>query len=245
MDHKVHLALGIAGNVTSVLLYSAPILTFKRVIRKRSTEEFSCVPYVVTLLTALLYFWYGLPVVSYKWENITVITVCGGGLIFESVYVLIYISLASPKRKKMAILMVLAVIMVVSITILISTIALHDHPHRKLFVGSIGAIVGIGMYGSPLVVVKRVIQTKSVEFMPFYLSLFSFFNSSIWGIYSLLGHDLFVGLPSVVGIPLCFLQLVLYCFYWKREIHEEPSDAEDLEKNGQKMEFQQQATNKK
>ncbi|XP_043700461.1 bidirectional sugar transporter SWEET3-like [Telopea speciosissima] len=99
MEKKIQLVLGIAGNVTSVLLYSAPILTFKRVTRKRSTEEFSGVPYFITLLGALLYLWYGLPVVSYKWENITVITICGVGVILESAYVLIYIWFASSRRK--------------------------------------------------------------------------------------------------------------------------------------------------
>ncbi|XP_042519334.1 bidirectional sugar transporter SWEET3a-like isoform X2 [Macadamia integrifolia] len=192
MGDKLHLAFGIAGNVTSVLLYAAPILTFKRVIRKRSTEGFSCVPYVVTLFSSLLYFWYGLPIVSCKWENITVVTICGLGVLFETSFVLIYILFASARTKRMVILMVMAMIVVLSITALVSTFALHDHHHRELFVGSIGLVVAIGMYGSPLVVVKQVVQTKSVEFMPFYLSLFSFLNSSLWGPYGVLGRDPFI-----------------------------------------------------
>ncbi|XP_042477347.1 bidirectional sugar transporter SWEET3b-like isoform X2 [Macadamia integrifolia] len=200
MEDQIHLALGIAGNVTSVLLYSAPILTFKRIIQKRSTEEFS-------------------------------------GVIFESAYVLIYIWFASANRKRiLAILMVVAVIMVVSITTLVSTFALHDHHHRKLFVGSIGIVFTVGMYASPLVVVKRVIQTKSVEFMPFYLSLFSFLNTLLWGLYGLLAHDPFIGLPSVLGCPLSFLQLMLYYIYRNREIREKNDT--DLENNGRKNEFQ-------
>lgn len=39
---------------------------------------------------------------------------------------------------------------------------------------------------------KQVIVTKSVEFMPFYLSFFSFLNSSLWMAYGLLSHDLFI-----------------------------------------------------
>ncbi|KAJ4980331.1 hypothetical protein NE237_031168 [Protea cynaroides] len=215
MIYKLHLALGIAGNVTTVLLYSALILTFKGVMRKRSTEEFSCVPYVFTLLAALVYFWYGLRVVCYKWENITVVTIGGVGIILESTYILIYVWVALARRKKMAILMVLALIMVVSITTLVSTIDLRDHDHRKLFVGSIGVVVGIGMYVSPLVVTKRVIQTKRVEFMPFYLYI----------LVLIIQHSQ-VSWVFLLGIPISFLQLVLYCFYWKWEIHQEPSDAD-------------------
>ncbi|KAJ6376044.1 hypothetical protein OIU77_000920 [Salix suchowensis] len=56
------------------------------------------------------------------------------------------------------------------------------------------------MYGSPLVAVKKVIKTKSVEFMPFYLSFFSFLASSIWMAYGLLSHDLFLASPNLVGV---------------------------------------------
>ncbi|XP_042483536.1 bidirectional sugar transporter SWEET3b-like [Macadamia integrifolia] len=233
MEDKIRLALGIAGNVTSVLLYSSPILTFKRVIGKKSTEEFSCVPYIVTLCTVLLYFWYGLPIVSYKWENITVVTISGVGILLQSTFILIYIWFSSPRRKRMVILMVVTVIIIISITTLVSTFEWHDHHHRKLFVGSIGLMVNTGMYGSPLIVVKQVVQTKSVEFMPFYLSLFSLLNSSLWGPYGLLGHDLFIAIPNLLGVLLSLFQLVLYCIYRERKIHKELSDT-DLEMNAKK-----------
>ncbi|XP_043705121.1 bidirectional sugar transporter SWEET3-like [Telopea speciosissima] len=244
-EDKLRLALRIAGNVTSVLLYAAPIITFRRVIRKQSTEGFSCVPYVVTLMTTILYFWYGLPIVSYKWENITVVTICGVGALLESSFVLIYFCFASPKGKariltikfskmqRIVILMVVGLIIVISITILVSASILRDHHHRKVFVGSIGLVVATAMYGSPLVVVKQVLQTKSVEFMPFYLSLFSFLSSSLWGPYGLLGHDPFIALPNLLGSPLGFFQLVIYCIYRKRRTHQKPISEIDLEKNGE------------
>ncbi|KAJ6376045.1 hypothetical protein OIU77_000921 [Salix suchowensis] len=79
MGDTLRLAVGIMGNAASLLLFSAPILTFYRVIRKKSTEEFSCVPYIIALLNCLLYTWYGLPVVSYRWENFPVATINGLG----------------------------------------------------------------------------------------------------------------------------------------------------------------------
>ncbi|CAO2199592.1 unnamed protein product [Urochloa humidicola] len=64
-----------------------------------------------------------------------------------------------------------------------------------------------------MVAAKQVIMTKSVEFMPFYLSLFSFLSSALWMIYGLLGRDLFIASPNFIGVPMGILQLVLYCIY--------------------------------
>ena len=83
----------------SLNVFYFPRLTFYRVIRKKSTEEFSCVPYVIALLNCLLYTWYGLPVVSYKWENFPVVTINGLGILFEFSFILIYFWFTSTRGK--------------------------------------------------------------------------------------------------------------------------------------------------
>ncbi|XP_049931363.1 bidirectional sugar transporter SWEET3-like isoform X2 [Nymphaea colorata] len=148
----MHLIAGILGNATSLLLYAAPILTFRRVIRKRSTEEFSCVPYVVALLNCLLYTWYGLPVVSVEWENFPVVTINGLGILLESSFIIIYFVFAAPRTKMMVILMLAAVLLVFGATACVSSFKFSNHHHRKMFVGSVGLVASVCMYGSPLVV---------------------------------------------------------------------------------------------
>lgn len=69
------------------------------IIRKKSTEEFSCVPYITALVNCLLYTWYGLPVVSCGWENFPVVTINGLGILLEFSFILIYFWFASPTRK--------------------------------------------------------------------------------------------------------------------------------------------------
>ncbi|GAB4858414.1 Bidirectional sugar transporter sweet3 [Ancistrocladus abbreviatus] len=230
MGDRLCLAVGIMGNAASLLLYSAPILTFSRVIRNKSTEEFSCIPYIIALLNCLLYTWYGLPVVSSRWENLPVVTINGLGIILEFSFILIYIWFSTTKAKVKVAAEVLPVIAVFCTTASISTFVFHDHHDRKVFVGSVGLAASMAMYGSPLVVVKQVIETKSVEFMPFYLSFFSFLASSLWMAYGLLSHDLFLASPNLVGSPLGILQLTLYCKYKKRRVMEE-DDKGGLEKN--------------
>ncbi|CAI9771977.1 unnamed protein product [Fraxinus pennsylvanica] len=192
MEEKIRLAVGIMGNAAALLLYSAPILTFSRVIRKKSTEGFSCVPYILALLNCFLYTWYGLPIVSYRWENFPIVTINGLGVLLELSFIAIYFYFASADGKKKVTMLTIPVLVLSCITAILSAFVFHDHRHRKAFVGSIGLVASVAMYGSPLVVVKQVIQTKSVEFMPFYLSFFSFLASSLWMAYGLLGHDLFL-----------------------------------------------------
>ncbi|ESR35364.1 Bidirectional sugar transporter SWEET3 [Citrus sinensis] len=242
MGDGLRLAFGVMGNAASLLLYATPILTFSRVIKKKSTEGFSCFPYIIALLNCLLYTWYALPVVSYRWENFTVVTINGLGIFLELSFILIYFLFASARDKIKVAAIVIPVILLFCITALVSAFVFHDHHHRKLFVGSIGLGASITMYSSPLVAVKQVIRTKSVEFMPFHLSFFSFLTSAIWMVYGLLSHDLFIASPSFVGGPLGILQLVLYWKYRKSGIIKEPNKW-DLEKNGENSKKLQLAIN--
>lgn len=52
------------------------------------------------------------------------------------------------------------------------------------------ALINVYIYTWHIYMQRRVIETKSVEFMPFYLSFFSFLTSSLWMAYGLLSHDL-------------------------------------------------------
>ncbi|XP_073110637.1 bidirectional sugar transporter SWEET3b isoform X2 [Elaeis guineensis] len=153
MGDTIHVVVGIMGNAASLLLYAAPILTFQRVIRKRSTEEFSCIPYIIALLNCFLYTWYGLPVVSHGWENFPVVTINGLGILLETSFIFIYGWFAMPEQKKFVSLMVVPVIVLFTMTALVSSFVLHDHHHRKVFAGSVGLVASMSMYCAPLVAV--------------------------------------------------------------------------------------------
>ncbi|KAI5405661.1 hypothetical protein KIW84_052428 [Lathyrus oleraceus] len=127
------------------------------------------------------------------------------------------------------------VVAVFCITAAVSVFALHETRRRKLLVGSIGLCVSVALYGSPLVAMKKVIKTKSVEFMPLPLSLCAFSASVLWLGYGILIRDVFVAGSSVVGTPLSILQLVIYFKYRKERVVDE-AEIEDLEKGGLELE---------
>ncbi|KAK9269857.1 hypothetical protein L1049_025430 [Liquidambar formosana] len=206
----LHFLFGIFGNATALFLFLAPTITFKRIIRNKSTEQFSGIPYVMTLLNCLLSAWYGLPFVSP--HNILVSTINGTGAVIESIYVLIFIFYAPKKEKGKILGLFTFVLTVFSAVALVSLFALHGN-RRKLFCGLAATIFSIIMYASPLSIMRMVIKTKSVEFMPFFLSLFVFLCGTSWFIFGLLGHDPFVAVPNGFGCGLGAVQLILYAIY--------------------------------
>lgn len=206
----LHFIFGIFGNATALFLFLAPTITFKRIIKSKSTEQFSGIPYVMTMLNCLLSAWYGLPFVSP--HNILVSTINGTGAVIESVYVLIFLIYAPKKEKGKILGLMTFVLAVFSTVVFVSLFALHGHS-RKLFCGLAATIFSIIMYASPLSIMRMVIKTKSVEFMPFFLSLFVFLCGTSWFVFGLLGRDPFVAIPNGFGSALGALQLILYAIY--------------------------------
>ncbi|XP_059280164.1 bidirectional sugar transporter SWEET1-like isoform X2 [Lycium ferocissimum] len=176
----------------------------------RSTEQFSGIPYVMTLLNCLLSTWYGLPFVSPN--NILVSIINGTGAGLEAFYVLVFLIFAPKKEKAKISGLLFFVLSIFSTVALVSMFALHGNK-RKVFCGFAAAIFSIIMYGSPLSIMRLVIKTKSVEYMPFFLSLFVFLCGTSWFVYGLLGKDPFIAVPNGVGGLLGTAQLILYAIY--------------------------------
>lgn len=164
MENVAHFVFGIFGNASALFLFLAPLVTFKRIFQNKSTEEFSGIPYVMTLLNCLLSTWYGLPFVSP--HNLLVSTINGTGAAIEIIYVLFYLGFAPVKEKRKIGGLFVLVLTLFAAVVLISLLALHGS-NRKLFCGLAATIFSIAMYASPLTIIRLVIKTKSVEFMPF------------------------------------------------------------------------------
>ncbi|XP_044338716.1 bidirectional sugar transporter SWEET6a-like [Triticum aestivum] len=79
-----------------------------------------------------------------------------------------------------------------------------------VFYGILCVIFGSAMYASPLTIMGKVIKTKSVEYMPFFLSLVSFLNGVCWTSYALIKFDLYVTIPNGLG---ALFVLLLACYY--------------------------------
>ncbi|PKA47271.1 Bidirectional sugar transporter SWEET4 [Apostasia shenzhenica] len=209
----VRTAVGIAGNVFALCLFLSPLSTFYKIWRRKSVEEFSVFPYVATLLNCMLWLLYGLPLV--RPNSILVITINGTGTAIELSYVLLYLLYsAGPKRRKAA-LMFAGDLAFVGATAAVVLTVFHTHKDRTRVVGILCVVFNVIMYIAPFSVMKMVIQTKSVEYMPLYLSLAAFFNGLSWTAYALIRFDIYITIPNTLGLLFTIAQLVLYAMYYK------------------------------
>ncbi|KAL0690875.1 hypothetical protein Bca4012_090554 [Brassica carinata] len=183
---------------------------FWKIVKRRSTEEYECLPYICTLLGSSLWTYYGIVTPG----EYLVSTVNGFGVLAESIYVLIFLFFVPKPRFLKTITLVLALNILFPVIAIVGTrTAFGDAKTRSNSMGFICATLNIIMYGSPLSAIKTVVTTKSVKYMPFWLSFFLFLNGAIWGVYALLVHDVFLLVPNGMGFFLGTMQLLIYAFY--------------------------------
>lgn len=206
--------VGITGNVISLFLFLSPVPTFIRIWKKGSVEQFSPAPYLATLINCMVWVVYGLPMVH---PNSTlVVTINGTGTAIEIVYLTLFLIYCHDKKKRVKVMLIVLVeiIFIAGVTALVLIIA-HTTQRRSMVVGIIAILFNIMMYAAPLSVMKLVITTKSVEYMPFFLSLASFANGVAWTAYAFLPFDPFIAVPNGLGTLFSLAQLLLYATYYK------------------------------
>ncbi|XP_010519561.1 PREDICTED: bidirectional sugar transporter SWEET5 [Tarenaya hassleriana] len=230
--HSVRTIVGIVGNVISFGLFCSPIPTFMKIWKARTVGEFKPDPYVATVLNCMMWSFYGMPFVHP--DSLLVITINATGLLMELVYVAIFFYFSPwPSRKKITMALVIEVVFMATV-ILCTMYLLHTTKARSMLIGIMCIVFNIIMYASPLTVMKTVIRTKSVKYMPFFLSIANFMNGCVWAVYALLQFDPYILIPNGLGTISGAIQLILYALYYKttrwtdeeEEEHKRKMDAE-------------------
>ncbi|XP_021282235.1 bidirectional sugar transporter SWEET15 [Herrania umbratica] len=207
--HSWAVAFGVLGNIISVLVYLAPVPTFYRIYRKKSTESFQSLPYQVALFSSMLWLYYAL----IKKNALLLITINSFGCIVETMYISMYIAYASKNSRMSAMKLFVGVNVGLFSLILILTYFLVKSSIRIQLLGWICVAISVSVFAAPLNIVARVIRTGSVEFMPFNLSFFLTLSAILWFAYGLFIKDLCVALPNILGFVLGMLQMLLYAVY--------------------------------
>lgn len=207
-------AFGILGNGVSFLVYLSPLPTFYRIYRRKSTEGFQSIPYSVSLFSAMLYLYYA----YLKNNEILLITINSFGTGIEVMYLTIFMIYATKEAKIFAtkLLIVFNVVAFGAIVVLTYIFA-KNNELRISIVGWICAVFSVSVFAAPLSIMRRVIQTKSVEFMPFPLSFFLTICAVMWFFYGLLKKDMYIAMPNILGFSFGIAQMILYAIYRNRK----------------------------
>ncbi|GJR65656.1 bidirectional sugar transporter SWEET4-like protein [Tanacetum coccineum] len=214
MDNmQIRTIVGIIGIVISLLSGSCITTpTFWRIFKNKSVEEFKPDPYLACIMNCCLWIFYGLPFNHPK--STLVVTINGIGLVLEVIYIGFFIRYGTKKHWKNITLWLLAEAVAFGIIATVDLTVFHTHAARSTFVGSFCVVFGVIMYASPLTIMWKVMKTKSVEFMPFTLSLAAFLNGVCWTTYALLKFDINILIANGLGAVFGCAQLVLYGCYF-------------------------------
>ncbi|EXB40347.1 Bidirectional sugar transporter N3 [Morus notabilis] len=226
IQHPWTFTFGILGNIISVLVYLAPVTTFYRVYRKKSTEDFHSLPYLVALFSSMLWLYYAL----LKTDAMLLITINSFGCVIEMIYITMFIVYAPSHAKKLTIkFFALMNVGMFSLIFLVTQFAV-GHSYRVQVLGWICVAISVSVFAAPLSIVAQVIRTRSVEFMPFTLSFFLTLSAITWFAYGLLLKDICIAVPNVLGFVLGLLQMLLYAIYrnYKTEEDQEKKLSEHM-----------------
>ncbi|XP_074320966.1 bidirectional sugar transporter NEC1-like [Silene latifolia] len=200
---------GILGNVVAVGVFLSPVPTFYRIYTKKSSEGYKSIPYSVALFSAMMLLYYG----SLKPNGILLITINSFGCFIELIYLTIFVAY-SPKETKRSTLMLLLLFNMGGFgLVLLLTSFLTKGQKRIDVVGWINAAINICVFAAPLSIMRQVIKTRSVEFMPITLTLALNFNATMWFFYGFFIKDYYIAAPNVLGFLLGMVQTILYIIY--------------------------------
>ncbi|KAL5206078.1 hypothetical protein ABZP36_034287 [Zizania latifolia] len=183
--------------------------TFYRIYKSKSTEGFQSVPYVVALFSAMLWIYYAL----IKSNEGLLIIINAAGCVIETIYIVVFIAYAPRKAKLFTAKILLLLNVGVFGLILLLTMLLSHGEKRVVSLGWVCVAFSVSVFVAPLSIIRRVIQTRSVEYMPFSLSLTLTLSAVVWFLYGLLIKDKYVALPNVLGFTFGVVQMGLYVFY--------------------------------
>lgn len=209
-------AFGVLGNIVSFFVFLSPLPTFYNIYKKKTTEGYQSIPYIVALFSAMLWIYYAF----LKSNTILLITINTFGCFIETIYIGFYLFYAPKEARIQTIKLLLLLVVGGSGAIVVVTQFLFEGAVRAQIVGWICLVFSLCVFVAPLCIVRQVIKTKSVEHMPFLLSFALTLSAVIWFFYGLLLKDFNIAIPNVLGFIFGILQMVLYVMYNKKKEEE-------------------------
>ncbi|RVX18056.1 Bidirectional sugar transporter SWEET14 [Vitis vinifera] len=214
IHHPLVFIFGILGNLISFMVYLAPLPTFYQIYKRKSTEGFQSVPYVVALFSAMLWIYYAF----LNTDASLLITINSVGCVIETSYIVMFLVYAPKKARITTVKLVFLMNICGFGSILLLTLLLAEGANRVRILGWVCLVFSLSVFLAPLCIMRQVIRTKSVEYMPFLLSFFLTLSAVMWFFYGLMLKDFYIAVRSKhPGLRLGIVQMVLYLIYRNRK----------------------------
>ncbi|KAK5772934.1 bidirectional sugar transporter SWEET9 [Gossypium arboreum] len=207
--HQLAFIFGVLGSIVSFMVFLSPVKTFYTIYKKRTAEGYQSIPYMVALSSSMMLLYYGMLKTN---ANLIVGISCFGCAI-EIIYLILYIVYAPKRDKVFTVKWIILFNLGGYCLIMVATNLFRERSKRVTVMGWVCAVNSVAVSASPLGIMRRVIRTKSVEYMPFLLSFFLTLCSTMWFFYGLFLQDLYVAFPNVLGFLLGTAQIVIYVIY--------------------------------
>ncbi|KAF4672192.1 DNA-directed RNA polymerases I and III subunit RPAC2 [Perkinsus olseni] len=196
--------LGSIGSVVSFCQFFTAVPTFVGIVRKRSTENLSSLPYCASALLSIM------------WVSYALITPGRNSILFINslsscvfvTYMLVFLRYAVQKRT--TVLYYLGLVVCYLLIMYCSLFLSHD-PSATL--GTFCVFVNILMYASPLAVLKTIIETKDSSCMPPLYSLGGWLAAMVWFGYGFFAGDMHIMIPNAAGVVLGAIQMIIWFIY--------------------------------
>jgi len=198
--------------VTAVLLCVSPWPDYRRIIREKSTGPLSILPVLMLFVNGYMWCMYAYLVGNF----FPLFAICVFGCVTCLFFIGIYYRW-STERKKLQTMFVIAFVFLAAWTayVIVATAGVTGQTDDGIskILGYMCVAVNIGVYASPLDVMKTVVKTKNAEALPISLCTMNLINGSLWVVFGAVTADYFVLTPNALGAVLSAVQVGLYVKY--------------------------------
>ncbi|XP_050233182.1 bidirectional sugar transporter SWEET1-like [Mercurialis annua] len=210
LRHILLFTFGILGLLFQIVGYLDPLSTIRKMVHAKSTTAVTGLPAIFSLLSSLLYAWYGTPLVSSN--NLLVCLTNGIGAAVYLTFVVVYI-VYSTNVERVRTVSTLVLTIMTWLTIALPSLFISDNKEKKLFCGSFAAIGSAIAAATPFSILRTVVMTRDAGQLSSFSTIFTMLSTLAWSAYGFMHVDPFVIIPNLYGCGVSIIQLLLIRLY--------------------------------
>jgi len=196
------------GAVLGFAMFAAPLPLFRRLWAAKSTGDYDGFPYIATGLNCSLWVLYGIVTPGRLAPFATNLV----GIAVETGYCLVFYRLAASREGQVrhAVGCAAAAAFVTAFSLVV--LLLVPRHARTPLVGAVADVFNVGMFASPLSVMRAAWRSQSTAGLPGLLSLVMLVCAGVWTAYGAYLADASILVPNAMGTAVTLVQCFLYAY---------------------------------